>query len=251
MTVLRQEGRVAVVTGGAGGIGAATARRLAEDGAAVAVLDLDEAAAEAVAKELPHGGIGLRCDITDPAAVAAAVDAVVERFGRIDVLVNNAGLLRVTGVLDVPADEWATVLAVNLTGPFTVTQVVARVMREAGYGRITFLSSLAALGNPGNAHYAAAKAGVAGLARTIALELGAFGVTCNVVAPGSVVTDMLRRGLRAKGRSFAEFEAGAAERVAVARLGQPEDIAAAVAFFSLPESGFVTGQTLYATGHPS
>lgn len=248
---LRQDGRVAVVTGGAGGIGAATARRLAADGAAVAVLDLDEARAAVVAVALPHGGIGLGCDITDPASVTSAVDAVVERFGRIDVLVNNAGLLRVTDVLDVTAQEWATVIGVNLTGPFTVTQAVARVMRGAGYGRITFVSSLAALGNPGNAHYSAAKAGVAGLARTVALELGPFGVTCNVVAPGSIDTEMLRVGLRAKGRTFTEFEAGAVARTAVARVGRPEDIAAAVAFFSLPESGFVTGQTLYATGHPT
>jgi len=150
------------------------------------VFDLDEAGAEAVAKGLPYGGIGLRCDITDPGSVAAAVAAVVERFGRIDVLVNNAGLLRVTDVLDVTAEEWATVIGVNLTGPFTVTQAVGRVMRGAGYGRITFVSSLAALGNPGNAHYSAAKAGVAGLARTVALELGPFGVTSNVVAPAVV-----------------------------------------------------------------
>lgn len=251
MTGLRQEGRVAVVTGGAGGIGAATARRLAEDGAAVAVLDLDAAGAAAVAEELPHRGIGLRCDITDPAEVAAAVAAVVTRFGRIDVLVNNAGLLGTSPVLDLPADQWATVVGVNLTGPFTVTQAVARVMRDAGYGRITFVSSLAALGNPQQAHYASAKAGVGGLARTVAMELGPFGITSNVVAPGTVVTAMLREGLRAKGRSLDEFAAGAADRVAVGRLGQPEDIAAAVAFFSLPESGFVTGQTLYATGHPS
>lgn len=250
MTRLRQEGRVAVVTGGAAGIGAATARRLAEDGTAVAVFDLDEAGAAAVAKGLPYGGVGLRCDITDAAEVDAAVAAVVDRFGRIDVLVNNAGLLRTTDVLDIPADEWATVLAVNLTGPFTVTTAVARAMRAAGYGRVVFVSSLAALGNPGQAHYAAAKAGISGFARTLALELGACGITSNVVAPGSVVTDMLREGLRAKGRSLAEFEAGAASRVAVGRIGQPDDIAAAVAFFSLPESGFVTGQTLYVTGSP-
>ncbi len=173
-------------------------------------------------------------------------------FGRIDVLVNIAGrLLRSSDLLDLAADDWATSVGVNLTGPFTVTQAVARVMRDAGYGRITFVSSLAALGNPGQAHYAAAKAGVAGLARTVALELGPFGVTSNVVAPGWVVTDMFRNALRDRSRSYDEFEAEAVGRVAVRRLGQPEDIAAAVAFFSLPESGFVTGQTLYATGHPT
>ncbi|MPQ96488.1 SDR family oxidoreductase [Modestobacter sp. I12A-02628] len=246
-----QQGRVALVTGGAGGIGAATAHRLARDGASVAVLDLDADGAAAVAGDLPHGGLGLRCDITDPDSVAAAVGAVLQRYGRVDVLVNNAGMLRNADLLDMPGDVWAAVLAANLTGPFTVTQAVVAHMAAAGYGRIVFVTSLAALGNPGQANYAAAKAGAAGLARTVALELGARGVTSNVVAPGYVRTAMLRDGLAARGRTVTEFEAGAAGQLAVGRIGEPADIAAAVAFFALPEAGFVTGQTLYVTGHPS
>lgn len=248
---LRQRDRVAVVTGGAAGIGAATARRLAEDGAAVAVLDLDAGCADEVARSLPYGGVGLRCDITDAQQVRAAVAEVVDRFGRVDVLVNNAGVLANADLLEMTAEVWQRVLTVNLTGPFLVTQAVGAVMRAAGYGRIVFISSLAALGNPGQANYSSAKAGLAGLARTVALELGRSGVTSNVVAPGSVVTRMLEQGLRSKGRTFEEFEATASARAAVGRVGRPADIAAAVAFFALPENGFVTGQTLYVTGSPA
>jgi 3-oxoacyl-[acyl-carrier protein] reductase len=246
----KQQGRVAIVTGGARGIGAATCHRLAEDGALVVALDLDEAAATRVARDLPHGGAGMACDITDQGQVSAAVADVHRHFGSIDILVNNAGALHNVPFLEMKAAQWRAIIETNLTGTFNVTQAVARHMRDAGYGRITMVSSLAALGNSGQANYAASKAGLSGLAKTVALELGSYGVTCNVVAPGFVDTDMSRRAVADKGLSWDEFEALTAERVAVRRLGQPGDIAATIALLSLPESEFVTGQVLYATGGP-
>lgn len=248
--MVRQQGRIAVVTGGARGIGAATCRRLADDGATVVVLDVDEVGAQAIADELPHGGAGLHCDITDQDEVESVVRHVVARFGTIDVLVNNAAIIRSAPFLETSRRDWDAVIEVNLTGAFLMTQVVARTMCDRGYGRIVFVSSLAALGNPLQTHYSSAKAGISGMARTIALELGPFGVTSNVVAPGFVETEMAREGARAKGHDWDTFRHTIAERTAVRRIGQSADIAAAVAFMALPENGFVTGQVLHVTGGP-
>jgi 3-oxoacyl-[acyl-carrier protein] reductase len=249
--MLRLEGHVAVVTGGARGIGAATCQRLAEDGAAVVPVDLDHEAAESVAGKLPYGGMGLRCDVTDEDEVADAVSEVMKRFGRIDILVNNAGVTRDAMFHKMQRSDWDTVLATHLTGAFLMSQRVMPHMVARKYGRLVFLSSRAALGNRGQANYSAAKAGLQGMAKTLAIELGRYGITANVVAPGFIETDMTRSITERTGQSWEELTAAMTERAAVRRIGQPEDIAAAVAFFAQPEAGFVTGQTIYATGSPA
>jgi 3-oxoacyl-[acyl-carrier protein] reductase len=249
--MLRLEGHVAVVTGGARGIGAATCRRLAEDGAAVVPFDLDREGAESVAGKLPYGGMGLHCDITDEDEIAGAVSKVMERYGRIDILVNNAGVTRDAMFHKMQRSDWDTVLTTHLTGAFLMTQRVMPHMVERRYGRLVFLSSRAALGNRGQANYSAAKAGLQGMAKTLAIELGRYGITANVVAPGFIETDMTRGIIERTGQSWEELTAAMTERAAVRRIGQPEDIAAAVAFFAQPEAGFITGQTIYATGSPA
>ena len=184
------EGRVALVTGGARGIGAATARRLAADGARVAIADLDEAAASATAAAIDPSALGLGCDVTDATACERAVARVVEELGRLDILVNNAGVTRDNLLFKMTEQDWDTVMAVHLKGAFLMSRAAQQHFVAARYGRIVNLSSVSALGNRGQANYAAAKMGLQGFTRTLALELGPFGVTVNAVAPGFVVTDM-------------------------------------------------------------
>jgi 3-oxoacyl-[acyl-carrier protein] reductase len=245
------QGRVALVTGGAQGIGAATVRRLAQDGASVVALDLDVPAASHVIEDLPQPGLAVGCDITDRAQVRDAVGQVIERFGRIDILVNNAGVTRDNLFFKMSDDDWDLVIATHLTGSFYMTQAVQEHMVREKFGRIVFLSSRSALGNRGQANYSTAKAGLQGLARTLAIELGPFGITANTVAPGFVETAMTRAITEKTGASWDELVKAASERAAVRRVGQPEDIAAVIAFLASPESGFVTGQTIYATGSPA
>jgi 3-oxoacyl-[acyl-carrier protein] reductase len=242
---------VALVTGGAQGIGAATVRRLAQDGASVVALDLDVAAASTVVEDLPQPGLAVACDITDRAQVRHAVGQVIEQFGRIDILVNNAGVTRDNLFFKMSDDDWDLVIATHLTGSFYMTQAVQEHMVREKFGRIVFLSSRSALGNRGQANYSTAKAGLQGLARTLAIELGPFGITANTVAPGFIETAMTRAITEKTGGSWDELVKAASERAAVRRVGQPEDIAAVIAFLASPESGFVTGQTIYATGSPA
>jgi 3-oxoacyl-[acyl-carrier protein] reductase len=249
--MLRQANRVAIVTGGAQGIGAATARRLAEDGATVAIIDMNERGAHEVAGSLTHGGAGFGCDITDREQVNAVITDIVTKFGQIDVLVNNAGATRDSMFYKMTIDDWNTVIATNLTGSFNVTQAVSRHMVERKYGRIVFVSSRAALGNRGQTNYSAAKAGMQGMAKTLAIELGPFGVTVNTVGPGFIETEMTRAIIDRSSQSWEELTDAMTARAAVRRIGQPEDIAAVAAFLALPESGFTTGQTIYATGSPA
>jgi 3-oxoacyl-[acyl-carrier protein] reductase len=245
----KQNDRVAVVTGAARGIGAATMRRLAADGARVVGLDLDGDAAQAVATSV--GGAGYVCDITDRDKVHEVVSVIAERFGRIDVLVNNAGITRDAMFYKMQIDDWELVLRTHLTGAFHVTQEVSTHMVEQRYGRIVFVSSRAALGNRGQTNYSAAKAGMQGMAKTLAIELGPFGITANTVGPGFIETEMTRSIVQKTGGSWKELAGRMTERAAVKRIGRPEDIAEVVAFFALPDSGFVTGQTIYATGSPA
>ena len=245
--------RVAVVTGAARGIGAATALRLAADGYAVAVLDLDaEACAGTVAAIEERGGraLAVAVDVSDGDSVTAAVAAVVEQLGAPVVLVNNAGITRDNLLFKMNENEWDSVLDVHLRGAFLMSRACQQHMVEARFGRIVNLSSTAALGNRGQANYSAAKAGMQGLTKTLAVELGQFGVTANAVAPGFIVTEMTAKTAERVGMSFEDFQAAAAAKTPVRRVGRPEDIAQAVSFFAREEAGFVTGQVLYVAGGP-
>jgi 3-oxoacyl-[acyl-carrier protein] reductase len=252
-TVPEQEQRVAVVTGAGRGIGAAIAERLGADGLVVACLDIDEAAAQQTATLLEGQGVtaaSFAADVSDEDAVEQVVAAIADRLGPPTVLVNNAGVLRDNLLFKMTAQEWDTVMQVHLRGTFLMTRAVQKHMTAASYGRIVNLSSTSALGNRGQANYSAAKAGLQGFTKTVAHELGRFGVTCNAVAPGFIVTEMTRTTAERVGQSFEEFSAARVANIPVARPGQPEDVADAVSFFCSPRAGFVSGQVLYVAGGP-
>jgi 3-oxoacyl-[acyl-carrier protein] reductase len=241
--------RVVLVTGSARGIGAATVRRFAQEGAAVAVVDLDEAAAAATAEGLGAGAaIGIGCDVSDPDSVTAAVQRTVAELGGLHVVVNNAGVTRDNLLFKMSDDDWDTVMNVHLRGAFLCSRAAQRVFVPQKYGKIISLSSVSALGNRGQANYSAAKMGIQGLTRTLAIELGPFGVNANAVAPGFIVTDMTDETARRVGMEPQAFRAAAAAETPVRRVGLPEDIAAAIAFLASDEASFVTGQTLYVDG---
>ncbi|GAA2320597.1 3-oxoacyl-ACP reductase FabG [Glycomyces scopariae] len=245
--------RTAIVTGAARGIGAATARRLAADGHAVAVLDLAEEQAQATADAINAKGgraIAVGADVADEEAAAAAVARVAAELGPPQILVNNAGILRDNLLFKMSAGDWDAVLGVHLRGAFLMSRAVQSSMVDAGWGRIVNLSSTSALGNRGQANYAAAKAGMQGFTKTLAIELGRFGITANAVAPGFIETEMTKATAERIGVPFEDFLAHAAKETPVGRVGQPEDIAAAVAFFCSEDAGFVSGQVLYVAGGP-
>ncbi|MFG3580469.1 3-oxoacyl-ACP reductase FabG [Micromonospora chersina] len=245
--------RTAVVTGAARGIGAGVARRLAREGFAVAVVDLDEAAAQPVVDEIEAAGgraLAVGADVADEQAVRAAVDRIAGELGEPTVLVNNAGITRDNLLFKMTADDWDAVVNVHLRGSFLMTRAVQGHMTGAGWGRIVNLSSTSALGNRGQANYAAAKAGLQGFTKTLALELGKFGVTANAIAPGFIETEMTAATAARLGVPFEEFKRAAAAQIPVARTGTPEDIAHAVSFFVSEGAGFVNGQVLYVAGGP-
>lgn len=242
------DGRVALVTGGARGIGAATARRLATEGAKVALVDLDAAAARATAAAISPDAVGLGADVTDADAVERAVARVVEELGSLHVLVNNAGVTRDNLLFKLTESDWDTVMAVHLKGAFNVSKAAQAHFVPQRYGRIVNLSSVSALGNRGQANYSAAKMGLQGFTRTLAIELGPFGITVNAVAPGFVVTEMTDATATRLGITPEQLQAASAESTPVRRVGQPADIANAIAFFAGDAAGFVTGQTLYVDG---
>jgi 3-oxoacyl-[acyl-carrier protein] reductase len=245
--------RVAVVTGGARGIGAATATRLAADGHAVAVLDLDaEACGSTVATIVDHGGaaVAVAADVSSESSVDAAVAQVVKQLGTPTILVNNAGITRDNLLFKMSLDEWDSVTQVHLRGAFLMSRAAQKHMTEARWGRVVNLSSVAALGNRGQANYSAAKAGLQGLTKTLAIELGPFGTTVNAVAPGFIATEMTEATARRLGLGFEEFKAQNAERIPVRRVGEPADIASLVSFLVGEESGFITGQVVYVAGGP-
>lgn len=245
--------RVAVVTGAARGIGAATARRLAADGLAVAVVDLDETAAKSTVDEvLALGGraLAVGADVSDADQVAAAVARVADELGPPAVLVNNAGVTRDNLLFKMTESDWDTVLTVHLRGSFLMTRAVQEHMVAQRWGRIVNLSSTSALGNRGQANYAAAKAGMQGLTKTLAIELGRFNITVNAVAPGFIATDMTRATAARLGADWDEYVAQRAAAVPVGRAGEPDDIAHAVSFFVSEAAGFVSGQVLYVAGGP-
>ena len=246
--------RTAIVTGAARGIGAATALRLALQGNSVAILDLDEADCAVTVRSITDAGgtaVGVAADVADEASVAAAVQRVEAELGPPTILVNNAGILRDNLLFKMSVDDWDSVMSVHLRGSFLMTRAVQSFMVDARWGRIVNLSSTSALGNRGQVNYAAAKAGLQGFTKTLAIELGPFGVTANAVAPGFIATDMTAATARRMGVSFEEFETAMAAQTAVRRVGTPEDVAGAVAYLASDAASFVSGQVLYVAGGPT
>ena len=247
------EQRVAIVTGDARGIGAATAVRLAEEGRAVAVIDLDEAACKDTVEKITAAGgkaLAVGCDVSDAGQVEAAVTRIAEELGAPVILVNNAGVLRDNLLFKMAESDWDTVMNVHLKGAFLMTRACQKYMVDAKFGRVVNLSSSSALGNRGQVNYATAKAGLQGFTKTLAKELGKFGVTANAVAPGFIVTEMTAATAARVGMGFEDFQAAAATQIPVQRVGRPEDIANAIAFFAGDAAGFVSGQVMYVAGGP-
>lgn len=245
--------RVAIVTGGARGIGFAVARRLSSDGHAVAILDLDAGASIEAADRINNDGgtaIGVAVDVSDEASVEAAVEKVATDLGAPTILINNAGVTRDNLVFKMTTDDWDTVMGVHLRGAFLMSRACQKHMTAENWGRIVSMSSIAALGNRGQTNYSTAKAGLQGLTKTLAIELGRFNVTANAIGPGFIVTDMTAATAERIGVTFEQFQESIAKDTPVRRVGQPEDIAATVSFFAREESSFVTGQVLYVSGGP-
>ena len=244
----RFDGSVALVTGGGRGIGAATAERLAAEGARVVVSDMDLAPAQEVAG--PIKGLAVACDVTSREQVEAMVARTVSELGRLDVLVTCAGIIRDNLLFKMTDDDWDLVIDTHLKGTFLCARAAQKTMVEQKHGKMVFLSSTSALGNRGQTNYSTAKAGLQGMARTLAIELGPFGVNVNTVAPGFVETRMTRQTAERMGVDFEAFKVGAAAQTPLRRVGQPEDIASVIAFLCSEDSSFVSGQTIYVRGGP-
>ncbi len=245
--------KIAIVTGSARGIGAATARRLAADGMAVAVLDLDEAACAGTVKEIADAGgraVAVGADVSQTGEVRAAVERVAAELGEPTVLVNNAGVIRDNLLFKMTDDDWDTVVGVHLRGAFLMSRAVQKYMVDQHFGRIVNLSSSSALGNRGQVNYSAAKAGLQGFTKTLAIELGPFGVTANAVAPGFIATDMTAATAARVGMPFEDFQKVAADRIPVRRVGQATDVAHTISFLVSEGAGFVSGQVIYVAGGP-
>ncbi len=245
---MRFKDRVALVTGGGRGIGAATAQLLAKEGAKVAVSDLDEGPAREIAG--PIGALAIACDVSDRDQVGRMVERTIKELGRLDVLVTCAGIIRDNLIFKMTDDDWDAVIDTHLKGTFLCARAAQKQMVDQKYGKMVFLSSTSALGNRGQTNYSAAKAGLQGMARTLAIELGPFNVNVNTVAPGFVETRMTRATAERMGVDYEAFKLGAASQIPLRRVGQPEDIASVIAFLCSDESSFVSGQTVYVRGGP-
>jgi 3-oxoacyl-[acyl-carrier protein] reductase len=245
---MRFVGRVALVTGGGRGIGAATAQLLAREGAKVVVSDMDVAPAQEVAG--PIGALAVACDVTSREQVDAMVARTTSELGRLDILVCCAGVIRDNLLFKMTDEDWDLVIDTHLKGTFLCARAGQKPMVQQKFGKMVFLSSTSALGNRGQTNYSTAKAGLQGMARTLAIELGPFNINVNAVAPGFVETRMTRATAERMGIDFETFKQGAALQTPLRRIGQPEDIASVIAFLCSEESSFISGQTIYARGGP-
>jgi 3-oxoacyl-[acyl-carrier protein] reductase len=245
--------RVAIVTGGARGIGAGTARRLAADGLAVGVLDLKEGDCGTTVDAITQAGgtaLAVGADVSDADQVQAAVDKVATELGPPAVLINNAGVIRDNMLYKMTVDDWDTVLGIHLRGSFLMSKACQKHMVDQRFGRIVNLSSSSALGNRGQVNYSAAKAGLQGFTKTLAIELGQFGITANAVAPGFIATDMTAATAARIGIGFEDFQKAAAAGIPVRRVGTPDDVAHVISFLVSEGAGFVSGQVIYVAGGP-
>ncbi len=238
----RVDGKVAMVTGGTRGIGRAIAQALADAGAKVAVIGREQGKADQAAKEIGHGAVGYACDVTSQAAVEATVEAIEKTQGAIDILINNAGVTKDNVFLRLSDADFDTVLEANLKGAFRTIRAASRGMMKKRWGRIINVSSVVGMiGNKGQANYAASKAGLLGLTKSIARELATRGITVNAVAPGFITTDMTA--------SLTEEQKGLlAKQIPLERLGTPEDVAGAVLFLASDAAAYITGQVLAVDG---
>jgi 3-oxoacyl-[acyl-carrier protein] reductase len=243
----RFEGKAALVTGGARGIGAATAKRLADEGATVVVADFDEAAAQETAAAI--GGQAVRCDVTNREDVEAAVEAAAAH-GSLDVLVTCAGIIRDNMLFKMTDDDWTAVIDTHLKGTFFAVRAAQKHMVEQKAGKVVLVSSTSALGNRGQTNYSSAKAGLQGMTKTLAIELGPFGVNVNCVAPGFISTAMTRQTAERMGVPFEAFVEAAAKETPLRRVGEPEDVAGTIAFLCSDDASFVSGQVVYVAGGP-
>ena len=243
--------RVAIVTGAGRGIGAAIAHRLAADGMSVGVVDLDEQGSRRTAKEIIENGgraIPIGADVADETAAGNAVQQTAAELGPVTVLVNSAGIIRDNLIFRMSTADWDSVMDVHLRGAFLMTRAAQTHMTQAKWGRIVNISSTSALGNRGQANYAAAKAGLIGFTKTLALELGKFGVTANAIAPGFVETEMTAATAARQGLDFEEWKSSIASDIPLGRIGQPEDVAAVASFLCSEDAGYVSGQVIYVSG---
>lgn len=242
-----------MVTGAARGIGAAIAHRLAAGGAAVAAVDLNTDGAARTANSIVEAGgraIAVGADVADEAAAAQAIERAAAELGPVTILVNNAGIIRDNLLFKMTVDDWDSVMNVHLRGAFLMTRAAQAHMIEAKWGRIVNLSSTSALGNRGQVNYAAAKAGLQGFTKTLALELGKFGVTANAIAPGFIDTEMTQATAERLGVDFEDWKTAVGREIPVGRVGTPADIAAVAGFLCSEDAGYVSGQVIYVAGGP-
>ncbi len=247
----RLEGKVAVITGSGNGIGAATARRLARDGAKIAVVDLtEETAADTVQSIRAAGGeaIAVGCNVSKSAEVESAVERIVSEFGQIDILVNNAGVTRDNLLFKMSEDDWDLVMNVHLKGSFLFSRAVQKHMVEQRFGKIVNTTSLGASGKRGQANYSTAKAGLQAFTKTLAIELGPYNINVNCVGPGFIATDMTRRTAERQGLNFEEIRKAASKKIPLRRVGEPEDVANVVSFLVSEDASYVTGEVLFVGG---
>jgi 3-oxoacyl-[acyl-carrier protein] reductase len=250
----RLRDRVALITGAGRGIGAAEAVKMAQEGALVAVLDIaDERCEETVHRIHTNGGtaIAVECDVSKVDQVKRAIAHVVEHFGRLDILVNNAGVIRDNLLFRMSDEDWRMVIDIHLTGSFLCSREAQKYMVQQRYGKIVMTSSIGALGNRGQSNYSAAKAGLQGLTRTMAIELGPYNINVNAVAPGWIETDMLAQTAERMNTTIDLLREQFAKEIPLRRMGLPDDVANVVAFLVSDEASYISGETIYVAGGPA